>query len=116
MQRGAVANPVADSSVGAVVFAYRPESEIYVSQPRVKRSATLDGRCVIDHQGYAVGDRTIEIRASITETQAEALWSMYKSTTLLILHVRDGSYYGAISNLQIDRGELRLTFLAKEAA
>jgi hypothetical protein len=116
MQRGAVANPVADSSVGAVVFRYRPESEVYVSQPRVKRSATLDGGAVFDHQGYAVGDRTIEIRASVTEAEADAVWSMYKAATYLILHVRDGSYYGAVSNLQIDRGEMRLTFLVKEAA
>lgn len=114
--RGAVANPVADSSIGAVIFKYRPESEVYVSQPRVKRTATLDGGVVIDHQGYAVGDRTLDIRARVTETEAANLWSLYQDATYLILHTQEGSYYGAISDLRIDRGDLRLTFLVKEAA
>lgn len=114
--RGAVANPVADSSIGAVIFKYRPDSDVYVSQPRVRRTATLDGGAVIDHQGYAVGDRTIEVRARVSEAEAANLWTLFKAATYLILHTIEGSYYGAISDLRIDRGDMRLTFLVKEAA
>lgn len=116
MVSGAIANPTADATIGAIVFKYKPDSDVYVSTPRVRRSATLDGGAVIDHQGYAVGDRTIDLRASVTETEAANIWSLFKSSTLLILHTQDGSYYGAISDLRLDRGEMRLTFLAKEAA
>lgn len=107
---------IADSDTGSIVFKAMPESDVYVSQPRVRRTATLDGGVVIDHQGYVIGDRTIDIRASVTEDEAATIWAMYKGSTFLILHTQDGSFYGAISDLRIDRGLMRLTFLVKEAA
>jgi len=116
MLSGAIANPVADSTIGAVVFKYSTESEVYVSQPRVKRTATLDGGAVFDHQGYSVADRTVDIRAMITEAEAAYIWALYINATYLILHTASGSFYGAISDLRIDRGDMRLTFLVKEAA
>lgn len=116
MVTGAISNPVADTSIGAVVFKYRPDSDVYVSQPRVKRTATLDGGAVIDHQGYSVADRTIEIRASISEAEAAHIWALFEDSTYLILHTGAGSWYGVISDLRIDRGDMRLTFLVKEAA
>lgn len=114
--QAAVANPIADATVGAIIFRCKPESDVYVSQPRVKRTATLDGGAVIDHQGYSVGDRTIEIKAQISETEAAAVWALHEDATYLILHTWAGSFYGAISDLRIDRGDMRLTFLVKEAA
>ena len=116
MVSGAIANPVNDSTIGAVIFKYTADSEVFVSQPRVKRTATLDGGAVFDHQGYSIGDRTIDIRAKVTETEAVNIWALYEDAIYLILHTGAGSFYGAISDLRIDRGEMRLTFLVKEAA
>ena len=116
MLSGAIANPVADSTIGAVVFKYSAESEVYISQPRVKRTATLDGGAVFDHQGYSVADRTVDIRAKVTEAEAANIWALFEDATYMILHTAAGSFYGAISDLRIDRGDMRLTFLVKEAA
>lgn len=112
----AISKPTADSTTGAIIFDLRGDSEVYVSQPRVKRTATLDGGAVIDHQGYSAGDRTIEVRARLTAEKAEQIWSMHKDETLLMVHTHEGSYYGAISDLRLDRGDMRLTFLTKEEA
>ena len=116
MMQAALSKTVADATAGAVVFTMRADSEVFVSQPRIKRTATLDGGVVIDHQGYVIGDRTIDIRAAITEAQATEIWAMFKVNNYLILHTPDGSFYGVISDLKIDRGDMRLTFLVKEAA
>src|SRR5574343_376345 len=110
MVSGAISNPVNDSTIGAVVFKYTADSEVKVSQPRIKRTATLDGGAVFDHQGYSVADRTIDIRAKVTEGEAADIWSLYEDSTYLILHTGAGSFYGAISDLRIDRGDMRLTF------
>jgi hypothetical protein len=112
----AISKPIAATTRAAIMFKVKADSEIIVSSARVKRTATLDGGAVIDHQGYSVGDRTIELRGMVTETEAADLWAAFKESTYLILHTIDGSFYGAISDLKIDRGDLRLTFLAKEAA
>ena len=116
MIKAAISKPKADTTAGAVLFDLRNDSEIYVSQPRVKRTATLDGGAVIDHQGYASGDRTIQIRARLTAEKADQVWTMHKDETLLMVHTHEGSYYGAISDLRLDSGDMRLTFLAKEEA
>lgn len=116
MMMNALSKTIADAERGAVIFKCKSDSDVYISQARVKRTATLDGGAVIDHQGYAVGDRTIDIRALLTESESSDIWAMYKAATYLILHCSDGSFYGAIGDLRIDRGDMRLTFLVKEAA
>jgi len=112
----ALCKPTGTTTRGAVVFSEKPESEFRVAQPRVKRTATLDGGAVIDHQGYSVGDRTINVRASLAQALADDIWLMVKESTNLILSCGDGAFYGAVQDLRIDRGNLALTFLVKEAA
>lgn len=88
--------------------------KIKESTARVSRSATLDLGAVIDSQGYAVGDRTLEIVASIPEADEDKLWSLYKNNTFLNVSTRDGRFYGAVEKMLLDRGQLEMTFLIKE--
>ena len=111
-----ISKPIAATVRPTLKFRERPSSVIQRSQPRVKRSATLDGGCVIDHQGYSVGDRELSIEAMLDKTTADDLFLLVQESTFLILSGPDGSYYGAVSSIQIDNGDLRLSFLAKEAA
>lgn len=111
-----VSKPVSAAVRPTVKFRERPTSSFLQVQPRVKRTATLDGGCVIDHQGYSVGDREIRVEASLDRTTSDDLMLMVQESTYLILSGPDGSYYGAVSSIQIDNGDLRMSFLAKEAA
>jgi hypothetical protein len=115
--KAALSKPTAAATRGAVVFGLKVgDSTIRSFAPRVRRAATLDGGAVIDHRGYSDGDRTIEIRGAVDLETADDLSAMVQEATFLILHTPDGSYYGAVSDFRVDRGDLKLTFLAQEAA
>lgn len=80
----------------------------------MSRTATLDGGVVITHSGFAHGDRTLRIKAVISQEQADALWVLHTTETLLIVAVKDGVFYCAIQDLQLDHGDCRITILIKE--
>lgn len=102
------------SAGSAVLIRDDSRSEIKRSRPRVNRTATLDLGTVIDNQGYAVGDRTIRIFASVPESDESKLWGLYKDNLFLWISTRDGLFYGAVEEMNIDRGQLELSFLVKE--
>ena len=60
-------------TVSNVVFEESPKSKLRDLSARVSRTATLDGGCVITHSGVTDADRTFDIRAELTEDQADAL-------------------------------------------
>lgn len=105
---------VTGDATGFLKFRPSPKSEFKKSQARVSRSATLDGGAVIDHQGVCDGDREFTIRTVLDETDSETLKSLYEDNTFLLIAVDGGVYYGAISRLNIDRGDVSLTFLVQE--
>ena len=81
---------------------------------RVSRVGTLDGSVVITNNGYAAGDLTFTVAAQISESDADALWALYKTETKLVLACEAGCFYGAIDRLRVDRGNLRLVFLVED--
>ena len=98
----------------AVLLRDDGRSEILNSSARVMRTATLDLGTVIDNQGYAVGDRTLRIIASVDESTAGKIWDLHKNNLYLLISTRDGMFYGSIQNLKTDRGQLEMIFLVKE--
>lgn len=104
----------ATGSYAAIIFNELPTSRFRSESARVSRSATLDGGCVIDHQGFSDGDRTLDIRALWTEAQAAVLWYLFRTTTFLNISTREGFFYGVIESMQDENGNGRLSILVKE--
>ena len=104
----------ATDSAAAVIFQELPQSRLRNEAARVSRSATLDGGCVIDHQGFSDGDRTFDIRARWSQELADILWSLFRSATFLNIATREGFFYGVIENMADENGNGRLSILVKE--
>lgn len=101
-------------SAASVIIKENPASKTRNERARVSRYATLDGGSVIDHQGFSDGDRTFDIRASMSADEAELLWSMFRSQTYLNISTRDGFFYGVIESMDDDSGKVSLSILVKE--
>ena len=96
-----------------VLFYENIDTVLMDTPPRVSRSATLDGGSVVDHRGFCDGDREFKIKAQLTEDQAEDLWNIYRSETLVNISCGEGFFQGAISRMKLDGGRLEMTFLVK---
>ena len=59
---------------------------------RVSRTATLDGSSVITDSGYTDTDRTLEIRARISEAQETIIKYLLQTYTLLTVVTNEGCY------------------------
>jgi hypothetical protein len=77
-------------------------------------SATLDGGCVIDHQGFSDSDRTFDIRASLDRDESDILWNLFTGQTYLNVSTKEGFFYGVIENMADENGNVRLSILVKE--
>lgn len=104
----------ATGSNAAVIFQESRQSRLRNEVARVSRSATLDGGCVIDHQGFSDSDRTFDIRATFTREQADILWEMFTGQTFLNISTPEGFFYGVIENMADENGNVRLSILVKE--
>jgi len=105
---------VSQGAGSAVIIKDDSRCEIMISSPRLTRTATLDLGTVIDNQGYAVGDRTLRISSKISESDESKLWDLYKNNLYLLVSTRDGMFFGAVDEINLDRGQLEMTFLIKE--
>jgi len=105
---------ITQNTEGALILEVLPSSRFREGRARATRSATLDGGCVIDHQGFSQGDRTFTIRANVTENQAGILDQVFQNETLLCLSTAEGVFRGVISTLNLRNGDMRMTFLVKE--
>ena len=99
---------------GEVEFEELPTSIFRATPARVVKAQTLDGDVVIDHRGFVTGDQEFTIKAKLDETTSDKLWNIYKTQTLVDLSCKEGFFRGVISDMQIDNGELNLTFFVKE--
>ena len=102
------------NTAGNVILDEHPNSEIHRGSARVSRTATLDGGVVLTHSGFSHGDRTLRIKARVDQDQADAIWVLHTTETLLVVAVKDGVFYCAIQDLQLDNGDCRITILIKE--
>lgn len=104
----------ATGTYAAIIFQELPTSRLRNEAARVSRSATLDGGCVIDHQGFSDSDRTLDIRANFTETQSGILWELFTGQTFVNVSTKEGFFYGVIESMQDENGSVRLSILVKE--
>jgi len=102
------------STNAPVVFEEAAQTQLRQAGPRASRVATLDGGCVVVHGGAPNCDRAFFISATLTESQAEALWALYAAETVLHLSCADGYFSGYINDIKIDNGDLSMTFYVKE--
>jgi hypothetical protein len=98
----------------AIIFQELPQSRLRNEAARVSRSATLDGGCVIDHQGFSDSDRTFDIRTKETRERANILWGLFTSQAFLNISTPEGFFYGVIENMADENGNVRLSILVKE--
>lgn len=98
-----------DTAGAIVIKQYKTKSNIQDALARVSKATTLDGGVVVVHSGFADGDRKILIKTRLSETVANTLWDVFKSETFVNLAIIDGVFNAAISKLQIDNGDIRMT-------
>jgi len=101
-------------TVSNVIFEESAKSKLRDLTARVSRTGTLDGGCVITHSGVTDADRTLDIRADLTEDQADDLQTIYESELFVYLSCSQGLFCGAIDTCNISNGNLQLKFLVKE--
>lgn len=104
----------ATGDTAAIIIQETRQSRFRNESARVSRSATLDGGCVIDHQGFSDGDRTFDVRAKLTQEQADIIWELFRTATFLNLATAEGFFYGVIESMQDENGNGRLSILIKE--
>ena len=104
----------ATGSTAAIIFQESRQSRLRNEVARVSRSATLDGGCVIDHQGFSDSDRTLDIRTRSEKEMADALWELFRTATFLNVSTPEGFFYGVIENMADENGNVRLSILVKE--
>jgi hypothetical protein len=108
-----ITTPTADAD-GAVKIRPTAKSDIKSLAARVARSQCLDGTAIVTSQGAVDGDRTIRIRGRLDRTEADRLWSIFKNNSYLQIGIDDGVFYGAMSRLEVNRGEVDFEFLIQE--
>jgi hypothetical protein len=104
----------ATGNTAAVIIRERLDSRLRNESARVSRSATLDGGCIIDHQGFSDSDRTLDIRARPTQDVADILWEIFTTQTFVNVATRDGFFYGVIDSMRDENGDIRFSILVKE--
>lgn len=82
---------------------------------RVNRTATLDGGCVIDNQGFSDSDRTIAGSFEIDKTTGDLLWAIFEASPMVNLALDHGFYRAAFSSLKVDNGIADFSLLIQEA-
>ena len=96
-----------------LLLQHRATSRIREYTRRVSRTATLDGSSVITDSGYTDTDRTLEIRAEISENERDDLAYMFKTYSLLNVSTPDGFFSCAPRRLVPGNGEMVLTLLVQ---
>lgn len=99
------------SATGDMIIHEHRDSELNAYATRTTRAKTLDGGAVIVHSGFAHGDRTIQVRGDISETDAAKLRTITENQTTLYFALPDGFFKGVIDRLVTENGELDLTIL-----
>jgi len=81
---------------------------------RLQRTATLDGGAVINHMGYADGDRTLTVKGAIEEDQEDVLWDLFRAGSMVNVATCDGFFRAAIERLDADAGDIYMSIMIGE--
>lgn len=99
---------------GDLLFFESPESSLEDTVPRVTRTATLDGGCVITHSGFSNSDRTFEIDAFLEEPEVIKVRNIYENHSVVYIATVLGLFKGALSRFKNINGAVKLTVLVEE--
>ena len=82
--------------------------------PRMTRTQTLDGGCVIVHNGFQDADRVMEFQADLPESDAVNLKNIVLTEAYLTLACADGFFTGVVENFEDNKGRVKFRFWIKE--
>lgn len=100
---------------GHVLLNPDADSRLFDNTRRVSRTATLDGGCSIDDQGFSYGDRTLDIRQTgISADTFARLQYICRTYSSVRVSQSDGVFSGCISSVKLDKGTARVKILIKE--
>lgn len=97
-------------STDGVVFQEHKDSVLDRREPRISKAKTLDLNVSIDFRGYVKGDWEKNIKAILSDEQAEALKDIIENETYVNLSDRTGFFDGVIARCSIDNGDLNMDF------
>lgn len=68
---------------------------------RVSKTKTLDGGVVILHNGFADGDRSLNVSASLSKTDANILWDIFTTQTFVNVAIDEGVFNAVVKSVDI---------------
>jgi len=100
---------------GHVLLQPDVDSRLLDNTRRVSRTATLDGGCSIDDQGFSHGDRTLDIRQTGVSADTFArLQYITRTYSSVRVSQPDGVFSGCISSVNMDKGTAKIKILIQE--
>lgn len=81
---------------------------------RASRIKTLDGGIYINNGGVSEGDRSITVKETVTDIQADTLWEIFNRAENIHVSTQDGFFLGFFQKLTLDNGTADLTLWIKE--
>lgn len=84
-----------------VIKRYKPTSQMRQASARVSKTKTLDGGVVVVHNGFAEGDRKLNIKAILSKIEADILWNIFTTQTFVTVAIEEGVFNAVIRSLNI---------------
>lgn len=84
-----------------IIRRYKSNSQLRKAYARVSKTKTLDGGVVVVHNGFADGDRTLNINAILSKIDADILWDIFSTQTFVTVAIFDGVYNAVVRSLNI---------------
>lgn len=103
-------------SEGYLLINENSDSDVYNAEARISRTKTLDGGVVIDHRGFAHGDRNLNIKCNATAEDEAILRDLLENETLINISTADGFYEGSIKSINGINGSLTIIIWLKGSA
>lgn len=108
-------SPVLYSSESPIVLNVSEDSIVQNASRRVSRTVTLDGECIITDSGFSHADRTLRIKAVLSnQSESEKIWSWFQTYSLLNCAIPEGVFLCAIETCDIQNSDFSMNILVKE--
>ena len=109
-----LATYTASATYGALIIQEDPASILESLPARVSRVKTLDGGVVVNHGGFAHGDRTFAVKASkMTSAEISTLKTIHTTQTIVGVSAPDGYFSAAIEKIDTDVLPVSISLLLK---
>jgi uncharacterized Rossmann fold enzyme len=91
-----------------IIKNYKSASQLRQASARISKTKTLDGGVVVMHNGFADGDRAINVNAILSKTETDILWNIFTTQTFITVAIEDGVFNAVIKSLKI-KGKIQMT-------